>query len=515
MKRPLFPLLITLLISTTAFSQIRVGILGGGHRSDIIEKNNIPNWNDLKQRFSPRTAAHFGFSADIPMADKSNFYFQPGVIYYGKGRNSEYGQDSTVVFVRPPRPDSIVSTYYLANQQQHFNYLEIPLHFVYKMKLGKNVKFMIGAGPYFSFFYNGYDRTENIVVGVSYNEDNKDDLPVGKGAGKYTTVDVGASALAGFEFGRVFLTANYTRGLTNFYTPSDYEATDYKHQVMGVTLGVYLGKVGQKPVKSKPKDTDKDGVPDNEDKCPTIAGLPALHGCPDQDGDGIADSDDRCPHEWGPADNYGCPIFDRDGDGVLDRNDRCPDLAGPRENNGCPFEDTDKDGVLDKDDKCPTVPGLLRYDGCPIPDSDGDGINDEEDRCRDEKGLPELNGCPEVKQELVEQVQYAAKKIQFKVNKAELTTESFGVLDEVATLLQSDSTLRLSISGHTSQDGPYELNKRLSHDRANAVKNYLEKKGIDGTRLTAEGFGPDRPLNEGKSETERAKNRRVELELSR
>ena len=57
------------------------------------------------------------------MADKSNFYFQPGVIYYGKGRNAEYGQDSTVVFVRPPRPDSIVSTYYLATQQQHFNYL--------------------------------------------------------------------------------------------------------------------------------------------------------------------------------------------------------------------------------------------------------------------------------------------------------------------------------------------------------------------------------------------------------
>jgi hypothetical protein len=53
----------------------------------------------------------------------------------------------------------------------------------------------------------------------------------------------------------------------------------------------------------------------------------------------------------------GCP--DTDKDGVADKDDKCPTVAGPKENAGCPFPDTDGDGVLDKDDKCPEVKVLL------------------------------------------------------------------------------------------------------------------------------------------------------------
>ena len=68
---------------------------------------------------------------------------------------------------------------------------------------------------------------------------------------------------------------------------------------------------------------------------------------------------------FGPKEYKGCP--DKDGDGLLDNNDNCPDVAGPLENKGCPYLDTDKDGILDKDDVCPTVPGVPEYKGCPPP----------------------------------------------------------------------------------------------------------------------------------------------------
>ena len=192
-----------------------------------------------------------------------------------------------------------------------------------------------------SFFYNGFDKRESVLVDVKYATDENTDLPVGKGSGKYSILDFGVNGLAGFEFGRVFLTANYSRGLKDFYKPADYTATDYKHEVMGATLGIFLGK----PVQITPKDKDADGTPDKTDKCPDVAGPVKLLGCPDTDNDGITDSEDKCPGEAGAADNNGCPYTDKDGDGVLDKNDKCADIAGPADNEGCPYPDADQDQI--------------------------------------------------------------------------------------------------------------------------------------------------------------------------
>src|SRR4030095_9369167 len=65
---------------------------------------------------------------------------------------------------------------------------------------------------------------------------------------------------------------------------------------------------------------------------------------------------------------------DTDGDGITDDNDKCPTVPGVAKYAGCPVPDTDKDGIDDDNDKCPTVPGVARYQGCPIPDTDKDGI---------------------------------------------------------------------------------------------------------------------------------------------
>lgn len=141
-----------------------------------------------------------------------------------------------------------------------------------------------------------------------------------------------------------------------------------------------------------PLDTDGDGIPDFEDRCPLEAGLVGLKGCPDRDDDGIADINDDCPDVAGSMETKGCP--DRDGDGVPDKDDRCPDLAGLAEFQGCPDDvDSDGDGISDNKDDCPDEIGLPEWNGCP--DSDGDGIPDKKDECPDEVGTIATNGCPD------------------------------------------------------------------------------------------------------------------------
>jgi len=483
-------------ISLSSFSQLRVGILGGAHQADVLETNNLPGWSSIKDNYSPRTGGHFGFLADLPFGKSANFCFQPSVIFNTKGRKYSQSFDT-----------NIHDTAQL-NSTEFINYIEVPFNLVAKMKLGKKVKFIAGGGTYLSFFYNGNLKTETISKQGVYSANEINNPEVGDGPGKYTTFDFGLNALAGFEFGRVFLTANYSRGLNNFYQAATYDGR-FKHQVMGATLGVFIGK----SVKFAGKDSDGDGVPDKIDKCPEVKGSALLNGCPDQDSDGTPDQEDGCPQTWGPAENKGCPYQDRDGDGVLDKDDKCPTVAGIKENNGCPPVDTDKDGIPDKDDKCPTVAGIAKYNGCPIPDTDGDGFNDEVDKCPNEKGTD--NGCPVVvKQEIIEKVNYAAKRIQFEFSKATISPESFTILNEVADILKQNPELKLSIEGHTSSDGTREINIKLSQDRADNVKKYIISKGIDANRLTAIGYGPDKPLTNGKTAEEKAKNRRVELKVS-
>ena len=512
MKR--IPLIVTFIFFGIFFSQaqFKIALVGGNHQSKILEDNNLPGWDSLKKNYTGRNGVHFGFMANLRFNSTSNFYFQPSVLFYNKGRNyKSTALDSTVVIKRNQEPDSVVNTVYYQTRKYFTNYIDIPFNIVYKIRLGKKTNFILGGGPYVSFFYNGFFKKDDIVLDVSYATEENNDLPVGKGNGKYSILDYGVNGLAGFEFGRVFLTANYSRGLKDFYEPADYTATNYKHEVMGATLGIFLGK----PDQIIPKDNDKDGTPDKTDKCPDVAGPAKLLGCPDTDMDGITDMEDKCPGEAGPVDNSGCPYTDKDGDAVLDKNDKCPDIAGQADNNGCPYPDNDKDGIADKDDKCPETAGLERYNGCPVPDTDGDSINDEDDKCPETKGVKERNGCPEeIKKEIVDKVEYAAKRIQFKVNSAELLSGSFEVLDNVAAILTSNPEIMVSIEGHTSIDGNYSTNMKLSESRANKVKDYLLSRGIEASRLRAIGFGPDKPLNGGKTPEEKAKNRRVELNLS-
>lgn len=204
-------------------------------------------------------------------------------------------------------------------------------------------------------------------------------------------------------------------------------------------------------------------------------------------------------------------VKDADNDGVPDDKDKCPNYAGPKEKGGCP--DKDNDGVYDFDDKCPNIPGLAINSGCP--DSDKDGIIDSEDRCPNEAGLKSNQGCPEIKQEIVEKVNIAAKSVNFESAKAVLTEASYKQLDVIVDVLKDDPLLNIDIEGHTDNQGKGELNLVLSQERADVCKAYFMKKGIEERRITSVGFGDMKPIADNSTEEGRAQNRRTEFKLSR
>lgn len=260
----------------------------------------------------------------------------------------------------------------------------------------------------------------------------------------------------------------------------------------------------------KPKDTDGDGVPDTEDKCPTIAGLKYLDGCPDKDGDGIADKDDKCPTVAGVKYLDGCP--DKDGDGITDALDKCPTVAGPKVFDGCP--DTDGDGIEDAKDKCPNKPGVARYDGCPVPDTDGDGLNDDYDKCPTVAGPIANNGCPEEKKkEVQKKLNEFAAKILFETGSSVIKKSSYKILDEAVAVLKDNEDLNISVDGYTDNVGKPASNMKLSQARANAVKSYLVKKGIKAARVDAMGYGETKPVADNATAEGRLQNRRVEMNV--
>ncbi len=101
--------------------------------------------------------------------------------------------------------------------------------------------------------------------------------------------------------------------------------------------------------------------------------------------------------------------------------------------------------------------------------------------------------------------------IAFDAGKSTIRKESLPVIARVARLMKADPSLSVSIEGHTDNAGDAKKNRKLSLDRARAVRAALVAKGIGAKRLSAAGFGPDRPIADNVSEDGRAKNRRIEL----
>lgn len=195
---------------------------------------------------------------------------------------------------------------------------------------------------------------------------------------------------------------------------------------------------------------------------------PRVAAAADADFDGVPDNKDNCPSESGPASNGGCPLF---------------------KNLGTPTNtDSDNDGIPDNVDKCPKEPET-------------------------KNGFQDDDGCPDEVPSAISKFSGSIEGVVFKTGSAELDTRSSPVLTKAADVFKKYSDIRVEISGHTDNAGNTEANTTLSRKRAEAVKDWFVKNGIDERRLEAKGYGPSKPVATNDNAVGRAKNRRVEFHL--
>jgi outer membrane protein OmpA-like peptidoglycan-associated protein/opacity protein-like surface antigen len=200
-------------------------------------------------------------------------------------------------------------------------------------------------------------------------------------------------------------------------------------------------------------------------------------------------SDDfQLQHNIGVVFSFNTKAKDRDGDGIPDYLDRCPKVAGDRDNDGCPRK-LDTIEIL----TVPPIDTVVKVD------------------------------TPVFEEPPVETVQkpllsdtISFDDICFEFGKAELRIATAqNILDSIVGLMHDDTLYICLVEGHTDISGEYDFNKKLSLQRANAVKNYLLSKNIDPSLIIISACASDKPKYSNSTKDGREKNRRVEIRIVR
>jgi hypothetical protein len=179
------------------------------------------------------TSFHVGIVGDIKIT--SHLYFQPGVLFTGKGSKVRSGDDDD-------------QTYFEATTNPY--YIEIPANLVLKTSEGP-VRFFIGAGPYAGIGIAGKNKVEGKYLGTSFSSENKiewsDDDPLtldyeeDAGIGRMRRFDFGLNGTTGLEFNKLALGINFGLGLTKLQSGADSRDDDNnKHRVFSIFLGLKL-----------------------------------------------------------------------------------------------------------------------------------------------------------------------------------------------------------------------------------------------------------------------------------
>lgn len=108
---------------------------------------------------------------------------------------------------------------------------------------------------------------------------------------------------------------------------------------------------------------------------------------------------------------------------------------------------------------------------------------------------------------------YTLDNVYFESGKSVINPKSFKELDELAEYMELKKTLVIEIAGHTDNVGSADSNLKLSQDRANSVRDYLVKKGIDAARVMAKGYGDMQPVASNDTDAGKQKNRRTEVRV--
>ena len=103
--------------------------------------------------------------------------------------------------------------------------------------------------------------------------------------------------------------------------------------------------------------------------------------------------------------------------------------------------------------------------------------------------------------------------VYFKTNDYSLDVEDIKAIDLVLKQMKENPKMKVEIAAHTDNVGDNKSNLRLSQQRANSVKTYLIKNGIDTNRIVSKGYGEEKPIASNDTEEGKAKNRRVECRV--
>lgn len=243
------------------------------------------------------------------------------------------------------------------------------------------------------------------------------------------------------------------------------------------------------------KDTDRDGLNDFDE----VKRYNSDPNSIDTDGDDISDFDEVIKYKSNPS------VKDTDSDNLTDGYEVNVYKTNPANN------DTDDDALFDNDE-------LNKYKTDPNnPDTDGDGLLDGEEITKF-KTNPLVKDSKKVKKAIKEKVSYlnetskiVLKGITFETDKAEIKQESEEILNKTFLDLKDDPTLSIEIRGYTDNVGNASYNKKLSQQRADAVRIWLVKKGIDALKIKASGYGETNPIANNNTPEGRNQNRRIEI----
>lgn len=264
----------------------------------------------------------------------------------------------------------------------------------------------------------------------------------------------------------------------------------------------------EKQLGTNPKvaDTDGDGLNDGQE-VKTYKTNPLVA---DTDGDGLTDDQEVNEYKTDPN------KADTDGDGLSDYAELMQYKTDPTK------ADTDNDGLTDGQE-------INTYKTDPLKaDTDGDGLNDGEevlkyktnplnkdtdggsvdDFTEVKRGTDPLNADDDV---VKLGVPVVLKGITFATGKADITPESEATLQKALKTLTTYPDISVEISGYTDNVGNDKSNQILSEKRANAVRDWLISKGISGDRITAVGYGEQKPIAPNDTPENRQKNRRIEF----
>jgi len=255
----------------------------------------------------------------------------------------------------------------------------------------------------------------------------------------------------------------------------------------GLSDGAEVKQYTTNPLKA---DSDGDGLKDGEE-VNTLKTDPMKA---DTDGDSLNDGDEVMKYKTDPL------KADTDGDGLNDGDEVMQYKTDPLK------ADTDGDGLSDGDE-------VMKYKTDPLnADTDGGTLKDGAEVAL---GSNPLNPADDVQKK--EELNVAIGKsitlegVLFLTGSAQIGPNSELILEKAYNTLAQNPEIEVEIQGYTDNTGSKTTNMKLSQARAESVKGWLVAKGIAAERITAKGYGPDKPVADNKTKEGRQKNRRIEF----